>query len=438
MQPGRNKGLYHHIRQTGWTYATIAEKVNDLVERATGRRGLYTEESIRRLVNGSVSWPQLRYRNALCRLFDTSTDELGLIDNRTSRNTTAREVDVDRQEFLRGIAVASALAALPRPHTQPDMRRTAPSRPRTVGIEHAQHVNAWAGVFRQADDAGHGLSEGMSAQLHLATQYLEATMTPPVERKMKAAVATLYRVVGWSHYDRGDHATALQDFSEGWRLVSDDGPWWLRTALLTCMARQAIYLDRLDDALDKLGIAAIRADKLSLLRRADIAAVKARAFGQQGNRRECIRAVIEAESLFAEAQGEDHPDLCEEGFGAYYSEKLLASDLAQGLFALSFKRGIELEHTFERLATARSLSDEHARSRLLSTTQLAALHLRFGDVDEGVDLATSVLTDAKGTTSARVVDDLRRIYQLTTTPRIRTCAPVAALRTETKALLSTL
>ncbi|PFW98613.1 hypothetical protein CJ469_06072 [Nocardia farcinica] len=305
----RNHLLYQYIRDAGWTYEEVADKINDLVERSTGRRGLYTGDSVLRLVNGSVSWPHLRYREALCQLFGVAPGQLGLANPRTT-SVRVKEVDVDRQEFLRTLAAVPVIAALPAP--QPTIRSTERNVPRCVGIEHAQRVNAWAEEFRQGDDAGNGAFEGMTVQLVRAREFLQATMPPPVERELKAAVATLHRVVGWARYDRGDHAGALNDWNEGYDLIGDDGPRWLRAALLTCMARQAIYLGHLDYALDKLGIAAIRADKLSLLRRADITAVKARAFGAQGNHRECVRAVTEAESLFNEAADEDHPDLAHE------------------------------------------------------------------------------------------------------------------------------
>ncbi|MBF6314098.1 MULTISPECIES: hypothetical protein [Nocardia] len=431
----RNHLLYQSIRDAGWTYEEVADKINDLVERSTGRRGLYTGDSVLRLVNGSVSWPHLRYREALCRLFGVAPGQLGLANPRTT-SVRVKEVDVDRQEFLRTLAAVPVIAALPAP--QPTIRSTERNVPRCVGIEHAQRVNAWAEEFRQGDDAGNGAFEGMTVQLVRAREFLQATMPPPVERELKAAVATLHRVVGWARYDRGDHAGALNDWNEGYDLIGDDGPRWLRAALLTCMARQAIYLGHLDYALDKLGIAAIRADKLSLLRRADITAVKARAFGAQGNHRECVRAVIEAESLFNEAADEDHPDLAHEGFSTYYSAELLAADLAHGLFTLSFQRGLELGPTMTKLEAARRLPDAHARSRLRSTAQLAALHLRHGDPEHGVVLAHEVLADARGTTSARVIRDICRIHRLTTDSRIKTSGPVAELCDKTAVLLDSL
>ncbi|MFI5779853.1 hypothetical protein [Nocardia sp. NPDC051570] len=340
-----------------------------------------------------------------------------------------------RQDFLRGVVAMPVVAALPegvREAAVQPIERTAPTR---VGREHVDRVTAWATLFRQADDAGLGITEGMVAQLRVAETYLDVQATPEVERALRTAVATFFRVVGWAHYDLGEHEGARSNFEQGWRLVQDNGEWWIRAAILTCMARQSIYRGDFEDALDKLGMASIRADKLSLLRRADMAAVKARAFGKQGNRRECVRAVREAEQFFFEAQGEDHPDTRYEGFGTYYSEKLLTSDVAQGLFELAFTCGVELPCTIERLELAIQLSDEHARSRLLSMARLTALHLRRGDVDKGVTLGEGLIERAQGTRSARIIRDIRTIYDVTATPRIKNMSKVGELRRNTRDLL---
>ncbi|KZM69653.1 hypothetical protein AWN90_07715 [Nocardia terpenica] len=440
-EPFPNLQLARRISDSGWTQAHVAELTNERVEDFTGQTGTYTDESIRKLLRGIHTWPHKPYRDALCAVFDCSPSDLGFFNSRTPRTlepVDRQEIDVRRQEFLRGVVAMPVVAVLPlelREAAVEPIERTAPTR---VGIEHVDRVRAWAALFRQADDAGLSIAEGMAAQLRVAETYLHAHMSPEIETELKTAVATFFRVVGWAHYDRGEHEDARDDFERGWSLVEDNGNWWIRAAILTCMARQSIYRGDVEDALDKLGMAAIRADKLSLLRRADIAAVKVRAFGKQGNDRECVRAVREAEQYFLESQAEDHPDTQHEGFRTYYTEKLLTSDLAQGLFELAFTRGVELPRTVEHLRSALRLTDEHARSRLLSMARLAALQLRRGDVDEGVNLGAAVVEKAQGTTSVRVIDDVRTIYRVTRTPRIKSVPEVRELRQNTHDLLRTL
>ncbi|MBF6176018.1 hypothetical protein [Nocardia blacklockiae] len=435
-----NLYLAQHISDSGWTRDEVAEFVNDRVAANTGQRGSYTDRTIRRLLDGRHTWPHPPYRQAMCELFECTPAELGFFnprDTRTARLVQHQGADVRRDEFLLGLAALPVVAALP-PRANGSEVTAKTTAPMRVGSEHVDQVKSWTALFRQADDAGLNLAEGMQAQLHVASGYRTAQKAPHVARELDEAIATFHRVVGWAHYDRGQHQQARENFRAGYALIADQGAWWLRAAILTCAARQAIYCGDIDDALNSLGVACLRPDKLSLLRRADIAAVKARAFGRQGNHAECIRSVLEAESLFSEAGNEDHPDTQHEGFKDYYTAKLLNSDLAQGLFELSYTRGLELSHTLERLDTARRLSDEHARSRVLATAHLAQLHLRRGDVDQGVELATKVLDKAQGMTSARVTDDVKRIRRLTNSQRIKQATGVPELRRKTDDVLRTL
>lgn len=426
------------LDESGWTQARLADLVNNLVESSTGSLGSYTEESIRKLLRGNHTWPRKPYRDALCNLFDCTPGDLGFYNSRARHHRPAVGLDsrVGRKDFLRGLAVLPVATVLPeadRLLTKPEPVKAPPR----VGMDHVEQVNSWAALFRQADDAGLGTTAGMTAQMQVAAGYLQAQMPPHVEVAMKVSVATFYRVAGWAYYDRGDHARARNSFDYALSLVAPEGDWWIRAAILTCMARQSIQRGLLDDALDSLGIASIRADRLSMLRRADIAAVKARAFGRQGNHRECVRAIAEAEQYFAEAHDEDHPDTHFEGFRNYYSETLLATDVAHGLFELAFTQGLEVPATINRLRTARDLSDQHARSRLLSTSRLAALHLRRGDIDEGAALATEVVDRAAGTSSRRIIDGISRIHQLTAESRNKKHPTVAELRQKSREFLRT-
>ncbi|WP_433600379.1 hypothetical protein ACQPXH_00455 [Nocardia sp. CA-135953] len=334
--------------------------------------------------------------------------------------------DVRRSDFLRGLLAVSTTALTD------DVIATATGPidrlPVRVGMDHAERVRDWASLFRAADDAGLHIGDGMVAQLRVAVGYLRTEMSEPVREAMNAAVGTFFRVVGWAHYDRGNHEAARTNFRAGWHCAEQAKEWWLRSAVLTCLARQDIYLGDPDNALTLLGLAAVRADQLSLLRRTDIAAVQARAFGKLGNAVECMRAVDQAEQFFAESRGQDHPDTAHEGFQTYYSESLLRGDTAQGLFDLSYHHNAEVPNTIGRLRTALNLSDEHARSRQLSLIRLAALQLRHGDSDEGLALGMQAVESASGTSSMRVLDGLKMVYQAAGDDRVASAAGVHELR----------
>ncbi|GAA5066610.1 hypothetical protein GCM10023318_54990 [Nocardia callitridis] len=343
--------------------------------------------------------------------------------------------DMRRSDFLRGLIAVSTttlsdnvIAAATGPLDQ---------LPTHIGVDHVERVSAWASIFRSADDAGLPVGDGMVGQLRTAAEYLHANMPHPIRQGMHEAVGTLFRVVGWAHYDRGNHDAAKANFHAGLHCAEQSDAWWLRATVLTCLARQAIYLGNADNALTMLGLAGIRPDRLSLLRRADIAAVQARAFGQLGNAVECSRAVEHAEQLFIEAQDENHPDTEHEGFGTYYSEALLRGDTAQGLFDLAYHRNAEVDKTVDRLRFALTLPDEHLRSRHLSVMQLSALQLRHGDCDEGIALGRQALGAAAGTTSARVLDGLRLVHQAINHAHLRQVAGASELQRDIADLVHT-
>ncbi len=346
------------------------------------------------------------------------------------------EDGVNRNEFLRGLlaipaaAVADSLGAAATVPIEPPI-------PTKVGMDHVDQIRAWAGLFRAADDAGLRIGAGMAAQLHTAVAILRADMPAHVRIAMQSAVGTFFRVVGWAYYDRGQHGPARAHFHAGWRYAEQAGEWWLRAAILTCMARQAVYLGNADEALTMLGLASMRSDRISLLRRADIAAVQARAFGRLGNDVECIRSVRQAEQCFAEAADQDHPDTAYENFESYYSRQLLNSDVAHGLFDLAHQRNIMVDNAVERLRRTLDLSDEHARSRQLGLTRLAALQLRHGDVDEGLVLGVKAAENSRGTTSSRVLNELDKIYQATGERRVENLPGVLELRLDITDILKT-
>ncbi|MFF0636285.1 hypothetical protein ACFYTS_27680 [Nocardia sp. NPDC004151] len=83
--PRRNTHLKSLIDARGWSQPQIAEAVNAAVGTATGRPGLYTEESIRRLLTGHITWPPRHYRVALQTIFAVSDPALLGLYNKRAR-----------------------------------------------------------------------------------------------------------------------------------------------------------------------------------------------------------------------------------------------------------------------------------------------------------------------------------------------------------------
>ncbi|MEU4607503.1 hypothetical protein AB0F43_31345 [Kribbella sp. NPDC023972] len=336
-----------------------------------------------------------------------------------------------RIEFLRSLTSAPAVVGLPPallggPRSSSGGTHSRPVIPHRIGPEDVHQVTQIANVFRAADHAGHPVaSEAMAAQLQHALRLLEAKADRGTKTAMQIAVGRLANVIGWSQFDAGCHWEADQYFRVGLRYAEQAGAWWLRADVLTHMARQAVYLDRADDALTLIGTAKIREDQLSSLRRSSLCIVEARAFSEIGEAREAARSVDRAVQFFYEVDDRDDPDW--ELYSEFFSEAQLNGDTGHGLWAVAV-HGLETANAVQRLSAAiDSYPDRYARSRLFCVARLAALSLHQGDPDEGVDLGQKALAASREVRSMRVLDDLGEVHRATTRLR-HSHTGVAALR----------
>lgn len=422
-----NVRLQRLIESRGWTQSHTAARINAEHERITGRLGRYSDESIRRMERGSITWPTAPYREAMRSIFDVAEDsELGFHCTRTKNRATAdstrsdaaltdEEDDLRRIDFLRGLAAlsGSVLTGGGLIGTLDDAAAQS-SIPRRIGSDHVMQVRNVTRLFRTADNLGHGITrEAMFAQMKYAVQLLGAHADPRTLNEMHIAVGALAEVIGWSHFDNGHHRAADRYFRAGLHCADTAGSWWLRADILSDMARQAIYLGRHDEALTLLGAAKVREDRLSSLRRANLSAVQARAFGALGEVRECVRSVSDAEQFFFESRTDsrDEPDFAD--FAKYFCHAQLKGDTGHGLYVPA-THGHEVGNARERLSEAiAGYPAEYARSRLFCLTRLATLLLRRGDLDEAVVIGQQALTEARLIRSVRAIDDIRELHTST-------------------------
>jgi hypothetical protein len=412
-----NVRLQRLIADQGWTQAHTADQFNAEYERVTGRQGRYGAEQIRRLERGVVTWPPQPYRDAICAVFGVTEAEAGFRSKRSGPSPACESHENDenlhRVEFLRRLTAAPAVVGLP-----PALLGAAPSAPvraavaQRIGPEDVHQITKIANVFRSADHAGHPVAgEAMAAQLQHALRLLEAKAERGTKNAMQVAVGRLANVIGWSQFDAGFHWEADQYFRIGLHNAEEAGAWWLRADVLTHMARQAVYLDKPDDALTLIGTAKIREDRLSSLRRSSLCIVEARAFSQLGEAREAARSVDRAVQFFYEVDDRDDPDW--EIHSDFFSEAQLNGDTGHGLWAVAV-HGLETANAVDRLAAAiDGYPDRYARSRLFCIARLAALTLHQGDADEGIRLAREALAAAREVRSMRVLDDLGELHRAT-------------------------
>lgn len=405
------------IAERGWTRPQTADKVNAAYKAVTGRDGKYTEERIRKLVRGEVTWPQRPARRAFELTFRTDSESLGFFYRQApdpaaiERSTVdEQEDDVRRIDFLRGLAaMGSATLAGGLGAAIDDVIAVSPM-PRQIGREHVEDVERANILLRQADYAGMPLArEAMAAQMRYSIKLLDAPADRRTTIDLNTAVGALAETIGWAHFDSSYHRAADRYFRIGLHCADAAGAWWIRADILSDMARQAVYLGQPDEALTLLGAAKIREDRLSHLRRANLSAVQARAYAALGDVRECLRSVRDADEHFRDsADDRGEPDYA--SYADYFCDAQLSGDTGHALYGIAV-RGNEIDQASDRLSSAiEDYPSEYARSRAFCLALLASLTLRHGDADEGVALGRATLEATRNVKSARLTDNIREIY----------------------------
>jgi hypothetical protein len=143
------------------------------------------------------------------------------------------------------------------------------------------------------------------------------------------------------------------------------------------MARQAVYLNDMDEALSLIEYAQVRADRLSATGRAMVWTVHARLLAVLGRHAEAQDEVRRADAYFAERSAyEDPPWL------VYYDDAEHQGSTARALIPAAVAER-KPRQAAERLASAIALhSDAYPRSRAFSRTRLATVTMVAKDPHE--------------------------------------------------------
>ena len=361
-------------------------------------------EYIGRLERGVVSWPNAGHRSAFRTHFGVASDaELGFYCRR-SESSLREADDVRRRAFL------SALPLAAMPGTEPlaalvSLANDEPTpMPRRVGLEQVEQVRA---VVTQVDQLSHRFGGGvvremLGAQMRWAVDLLDAHVDRAASDELHSVIGDLAAYAGWSSHDVGADTAAQRYYQVALRCAEQADDWNLRAEAVSDMARIAQYGGDGETALTLSQQAQVRADRLTPLRRACLAAVEAGAHGQRGDANACLAAVGRAEDHFAAADPANETP----GMVAFYSSAQLAGDSGHALWPLAL-RGQHVHTAADRLRRAAdSYPVGYARSRTLGLTRLASLTFAQGDPAEAVGVATDALDGTGSVQSHRVADNL--------------------------------
>ncbi|MEH0404317.1 hypothetical protein QA808_18885 [Streptomyces sp. B21-089] len=308
-------------------------------------------------------------------------------------------------------------------------------RPGRLGMREVEELETTARAFRQWDHQyGGGLRrKAVIGQLAEVSGALDDHQAPAVTDRLYRVMAQLAGTAATMAWDSGLHRRAQDYYRLALRAAHAGGDVAFGANVLAGMARQMLYRDRADDALQLIHLAQEGArDAIGPRVRAMLHTREAWAYAAQGRTAGFHRATAKAAEVLSNAGADgDEPYWI-----AYFDEAELAGVTGGRLLDLS--RTDPRRHAAQAAdhirAALASRGPEAGRSHALDRIGLAECQFLAGDVQGAAAETVLAVQAARGTQSGRVRAQLGQLYPYTVGHS--TSRPVREARDSIRDLLS--
>jgi len=291
--------------------------------------------------------------------------------------------------------------------TEPDRRRG------RIGQDEVRQLEATARAFRSWDHKfGGGLRrKAVIGQLNEVAGHLSENQASGVERGLFQVMSYLSGTAATMTWDSGHQQLAQDYYLIALRAAHAAGDSAFGANVLAGMARQMLYQDRPQDALELVHLAQRGARRSAVPRvLAMLHTREAWAYAAMGRSAAFQRASREAAEQLAEAGGHEEPYWI-----GYFDEAELSG--VTGGRLLDLARTDPKQHAAgaaENIRTALATrGPEAGRSHALDLIGLAECHFLMGDLAEAVAHTHKAVDAAGRTQSSRVRDQLGQLYPYT-------------------------
>ena len=330
---------------------------------------------------------------------------------------TRSDLVMDRRAATRALAGAALSGAAlldslegwlqPAPAAEPARRRG------RIGQREVRELETTARAFRAWDHRfGGGLRrKAVVGQLNEVAGHLEEHQAADVERELFRVMAHLSGTAATMAWDSGLQKQAQNYYLLALRAAHAGDDTVFGANVLAGMARQMLYRDRPQDALELVHLAQKGAGKAAGARvQAMLHTREAWAYAAMGRGAAFTRATKEATEALAEADAGEDPYWI-----AYFGEAELAG--VTGGRLLDMARDDPQQHAEAAAASIRcalrTRGTEAGRSYALDLIGLAECHFLMGDVTGAVEQTHLAVGAAARTQSSRVRAQLGQLYPYT-------------------------
>ncbi|MFI8350386.1 XRE family transcriptional regulator [Streptomyces sp. NPDC085596] len=391
MDTAHNAALAGWMKEHGYSANSFADKVNEAVERLTGRPSGFDGSSVRDWKAGRVKWPNAATRQALEAVTGLSAIALGFVPRGQAKTRPAppqEDHDMKRRTMVGGIAAAAAAAASP-----------GTAALRRIGMSDVERLQKRFAEVIASDHRYGGQLDIEQRATGLASEALNLQSAGSASQRVRgslyAAAAAFRSSAMWAAIDGRRYANAQQHMHEAQSLAEMSGDQALKFRIWSHAGTMYRHMGRPADAFAANDVARnlriTRRDPLfASLGLARQAAIHGAAHDPGGIK----RAFNEAYEAMERADPAAPRPVW---MLAFYDEAEMHSLALSAYLACGDHQKAEY-HAHQCLAALRPHME---RSRAITTTRLAHSQLAQGDADAAVVSAMKVPATA-ATQHARV------------------------------------
>ncbi|WP_433511733.1 helix-turn-helix domain-containing protein [Nonomuraea sp. CA-143628] len=326
---------------------------------------------------------------------------------------TRSDLMLDRRQAVKALAITAGL-----PLVDPVQRWLSKSgnEPVTtsqggrIGTDEVEQLEKSTNVFRTWDDShGGGLArKAVVGQLNEVADLLKDHHPREITLRLFHVMAQLSKLAATMSWDCGMQTAAQKYYTLGLQAAKPTGDRPFGASILASMARQLLYLDRPQDALElvRLALDGVRTTATPRLR-AMLHTREAWAYAKMGRPEAFRRTTDAAEVAFAEVRSDDpDPDWI-----AYFDAAELAGVTGGRYLEVSQQKAQYASDALTYISRACQLRQRSSmRSLALDQLGLAFAHLISGDLDEAISVGSTATDTAGQVHSDRVRVQLREFY----------------------------
>lgn len=327
---------------------------------------------------------------------------------------TRSDLVLDRRQATRTIAVTFGLPLIDPAQRWISGPVTALPRPRRdtgrITPEDVERLEKAAQVFRTWDDSvGGGLArKAVIGQLNEIADLVRGDHEKEIKQRLFHVMAELAKIAATMSWGCGMQAAAQKYSVLALQAAKPTGDRALGASILASMTRQLLYLNKPDDALERIRLAQDGSRHRATPRvRSMLLSREAWCYANLGRVEAFKRATEMAEDELARVGPDDQDPY----WIAYFDAAELAGVTGGRLLSLAHRDRSHAGQAVSHITRALELRKPTSlRSRALDQAGLAQLHFMSGDVEQAVAVGTQAIETARRTKSDRVRLQMSELY----------------------------